>query len=80
MTTYRALKGYNVKSIASDPANPKEGQIWYNSSAKSIKIRPLISAWASGGNVNTGRRSGAGAGTQTANLYFGGFDTSFSAL
>ena len=38
MTTYRALKGYSVKSVTSDPANPKEGQIWYNSTAKAIKV------------------------------------------
>ena len=57
MTTYRALKGYSVRSVTSDPANPKEGQIWYNSTSRAITIRPLISAWASGGNVNTGTGS-----------------------
>ena len=55
MSTYRQLKGYSVKSVSSDPSNIKEGQIWYNSSTKAIKVVPAITAWASGGNLNTGR-------------------------
>jgi hypothetical protein len=38
MSTYRALKGYSVKSITSDPANTKEGQIWYNDTSNKIKV------------------------------------------
>ena len=72
MTTYRALKGYNIKSVTSDPANTKEGQIWYNSSTKSIKLSPKIGAWASGGNLNRGSRFGGGLGTQTAMAKFSG--------
>ncbi len=30
MATYRQLKGYSIKSVTSDPANTKFGQIWYN--------------------------------------------------
>ena len=80
MSTYRTLKGYSIKSVTSDPANIKEGQIWYNDTSNQIKVAPLISAWASGGAVNTGRRSGAGAGTQTAGLAFGGYSTDLSTL
>ena len=72
MTTYRALKGYSIKSVTSDPANTKEGQIWYNSSTKSIKLSPKIGAWASGGNLNRGSRFGGGLGTQTAMAKFSG--------
>ena len=31
-----------------------------------------VGAWATGGNLNTARRQGAGAGIQTAALSFGG--------
>ena len=72
MSTYRALKGYNIKKIASDPANPKEGQIWYNSTSATIKLQPLVKAWASGGALSTGRHHIGGAGTQTAALGYGG--------
>ncbi len=44
MATYREVKGYSVKSVSSDPANVKEGQIWYNSATKVIKVAPKIAA------------------------------------
>ena len=72
MTTYRQVKGYSIKSVASDPDNVKEGQIWYNSSELKIKVAPLIESWSSGGNLNTGRTGLGGAGSQTAALAFGG--------
>jgi hypothetical protein len=72
MSTYRTLKGYSVKSLTSDPANPNEGQIWYNSATRLIKLAPKIGAWASGGNLNRGSRFGGGLGTQTAMAKFSG--------
>ena len=72
MTTYRTVKGYNIKKVSSDPANVKEGQIWYNSTVKTIKVAPNIAAWASGGDLNTGRQELGGCGIQTAGLAFGG--------
>ena len=39
MSTYRTLKGYNIKSVTSDPANPKEGQVLYNSITKKLRAR-----------------------------------------
>jgi len=72
MSTYRALKGYSIKSVTSDPANTKEGQIWYNSSVRAIKLSPLIGAWASGGAMNTAKQECGGCGTQTAGLVWAG--------
>jgi len=40
VSTYRQLKGYSVKSVSSDPSNVKEGQIWYNSTTRIIKVAP----------------------------------------
>ena len=73
MSTYREVKGYSIKKVDSDPANPKEGQIWYNNISKQIKVRTVTpAAWASGGNLNTGRSGLGGAGTKSAALAFGG--------
>ena len=73
MSTYRQVKGYRIRKVSADPANPKEGQIWYNSTSSSLKGRYSFSdTWSSGGNMNTGRSTGAGGGTQTAGLYFAG--------
>tara|TARA_R100001015_G_C4593714_1_gene149043 strand:- start:42 stop:1028 length:987 start_codon:yes stop_codon:yes gene_type:complete len=64
LTTYRQVKGYSIKSVSSDPSNVKEGQIWYNSAAKKIKLVPKISAWSSGGNLGTARYGGGFGFTQ----------------
>ena len=73
MTTYRNVQGYRVRKVSSDPDNPKIGQIWYNNTSKQIKVRTEVSAaWASGGNLNSVKMGGAGCGTQTATLVFGG--------
>lgn len=74
MSTYRQVKGYSVKSVTSDPANTKEGQIWYNNTVKAIKISPLIGAWSSGGALGTKHNGAMEAGTQTAALVAGGND------
>ena len=39
MSTYRQLKGYSIKSVASNPDNPQEGQVWYNSTELKLKAR-----------------------------------------
>ena len=74
MSIYRTLKGYNIKSVTSDPANTKEGQIWYNDTSNKIRVNTIKpAAWASGGNLNTARFAmNQGAGTQTAGLVAGG--------
>ena len=73
MSTYRALKGYSIKKVTSDPDNAKEGQVWYNDTTQKIKgVLTIAATWASGGNMNTGRSEGMTAGTQTAGLMSGG--------
>ena len=51
------------------------GQVYFNSDANAFKVteQPVPGGtWASGGNLNTARSSGAGAGTQTAGMFSGG--------
>ena len=73
MSTYKQIQGLKIKKVSSDPSNPLEGQIWYNSSVGLLKAYKNIGgAIASGGNLNTGRRNLGGTGTQTAGLAFGG--------
>ena len=72
MSTYRQVKGYNIKKVSSDPSNVKEGQVWYNSVSGTIKLGHLLESWASGGNLGTTRRYLAGCGTQTAAIAAGG--------
>ena len=76
MTTYKEIYGTNVEVLSSDPTNPVEGQIWYNSTSQTLKGYALVAgSWATAGPLNTARQSLAGAGIQTSALAFGGFST-----
>ena len=72
MSDFKTLKGLYIKHVSSDPSNLIEGQIWYNTTSQTIKVAPLIEAWASGGDLGTARYELGSAGTQTAALGFGG--------
>ena len=76
MASYKEIFGTNIEVLASDPANPVQGQVWYNSTDNVVKgaAATTAGAWATGGNLNTPRQllGTAGAGTQTAALGFGG--------
>ena len=75
MTTFKEISGQLIRTLSSDPTNPLEGQIWYNSTIGVLKGYDLTFAtWSSGGNLSTGRYALAGAGTQTSGLAFSGFD------
>jgi hypothetical protein len=76
MAEYINIRGQSIEVVASDPANPTLGQIWYNSTSNTLKGGGVTTAgaWASGNNMNTARYHLAGAGTQTAALAFGGND------
>ena len=74
MTTYKEIKGTQIEVLASDPSNPVEGQVWYNSTSNVLKgsVRTAAGAWATGGALNTARSNLGGAGTQTSALALGG--------
>jgi hypothetical protein len=76
MAEYINIRGQSIEVVASDPANPTVGQIWYNSTSNTLKGGGLTTAgaWATGGNLNTAR--GYLAGQQEhklLDLYFGGY-------
>jgi hypothetical protein len=75
MAEYINIKGQSIEVVASDPANPTLGQIWYNSTSNTLKGGGVTTAasWASGGAMPTVIRRNTGAGTQTAAISFGGF-------
>jgi hypothetical protein len=75
MAEYINIRGQSIEVVASDPANPTLGQIWYNSTSNTLKGGGVTTAgsWATGNNMNTARSLLAGAGTQTAALGFGGY-------
>jgi len=74
MTTYKELKGTNIQAVSSDPSNPIEGQVWYNTTSNVTKGQAATTAgaWASGGNLGTARYYSGSAGVYTSGLVFGG--------
>ena len=53
------------------------GQVFYNTTTKEFKYTGAgAGSWATGNNINTARQQGAGAGTFTAGIIFGGEDPS----
>ena len=44
MTTYKEIRGTNIEVLASDPSNPVEGQVWFNSTDNVLKGQAATSA------------------------------------
>jgi hypothetical protein len=59
MADYKNIKGFNIQYLDSDPPNPIEGQMWFNSTTQTLKGAEAggvaAGTWASGGNLNTAR-------------------------
>jgi len=74
MSDYYGLYGQKVQYLASDPTDVQTGQVWYNSTSATLKVRQLatVNAFASGTNLPTAIWQSAGAGTATAGLVFAG--------
>jgi hypothetical protein len=74
MAEYINIRGQSIEVVASDPANPTIGQIWYNSTSNTLKGGSVTtsSSWATGTNYPVNITRNGSAGTQTATLMFGG--------
>ena len=74
MSGYNEIRGLRVKYLSDDPANPENGQVWYNSTTGNLRVDgiALAASWASGTNLPGVRWNTSGAGTATAGLVFGG--------
>jgi hypothetical protein len=58
MAEYINIRGQSIEVVASDPANPTSGQIWYNSTSNTLKgLGYAAGAWATGGTLNTARKA-----------------------
>ena len=72
MATFKEIRGQLIKKYTTNPTNPLEGQIWYNSDTGTLKGVVTSSAWSSASPLSTGRESMGRGGTQTDALVFGG--------
>ena len=72
MTAYKDIVGQKITKVSSDPSNVKTGQMFYNTSTNQLRGLAVLEAFTSSTPYMTGRRSFGSAGSQTANLIFGG--------
>jgi hypothetical protein len=76
MADYKNIKGFNIQYLDSDPPNPIEGQMWFNSTTQTLKGAEVggvpAGTWASGGALNTGRSMLVGAGASSSDALASG--------
>ena len=72
MAAYKDLIGQKIIKTTSDPGEAKTGQMWYNSTTGTLRGLGVVEAWISAPATLNKTNNGAGAGTQTASLTFGG--------
>ena len=73
MATFKEIRGFTIKKYTTNPTNPLEGEVWYNSTAGNLKVYQNIgAAWSSATALNTAVVASKGWGPQTAATVAGG--------
>ena len=82
MSTYKEIRGLKVRDYTTNPDNPIEGQLWYNTTDNVARYRipNKTAAWRTVASVNTARRDGAGAGAYNSALFSAGYASDYSTL
>ena len=76
MANYKDIHGSNIETVTSDPDNPVNGQVWYNSTDQALKgnAQTTAGSWSSAPSLNTARYgAGSAAADSTAAIVFGGY-------
>ena len=64
MSTYKSIFGQKIKKVSSNPSNPIEGEMWYNTATGSLTVQKLVAAsFSSGGSMGNARYGGQYFGT-----------------
>ena len=74
MANYKDIHGTNIETVTSDPDNPVNGQVWYNSTEQALKgfTSNPAGTWSTSGTMNTARKGGGSKGSQTSGIAVGG--------
>ena len=73
MANYITDHGNNIPIRSSDPSNPILGEVWYNTTSRSLKgVASSNGTWSSGGNIPTSLYSNSGSGSTPAGFSMGG--------
>jgi hypothetical protein len=84
MADYKNIKGFNIQYLDSDPPNPIEGQMWFNSTTQTLKGAEVggfpVGTWASAAGITTARAYLGCSGVQTAAIYMGTATPTYGGL
>ena len=82
MANYKDIHGALIETVTTDPSDPVNGQVWYNSDTQTLKgfTSNPAGTWSTSGAMNNGRGDVGSAGTQTAALGMGGYSSPFRAF
>ena len=74
MSTYKGIRGLKVRDYTTNPDNPIEGQLWYNTTDNVAKyqIPNVLSSWSTAADLPYATTGACGVGSKTAALIFGG--------
>ena len=74
MSTYKEIRGLKVRDYTTNPDNPIEGQLWYNTTDNVAKyqIPDVLSSWSTAPDLPYATTGACGVGSKTAALIFGG--------
>ena len=76
MAEYRGTVGSKVRNYTTNPDNPIEGQVWYNTTDNVLKFQyPNLNSagtWRTQANMNTARKDGGGFGSYNSAILGGG--------
>ena len=75
MSTYKEIRGLKVRDYTTNPDNPIEGQLWYNTTDNVAKyqIPSVLSSWSTTASLNQGRNALGGSGTSESAMANGGY-------
>ena len=82
MSDYKTLFGKKIKFTTTDlsMSTATEGEIFYSNADTKFKVGVVVEAWSAGGNINTARYSGGGAGSSANSaLYSTGYSNTAGA-
>ena len=59
MSTYQGIRGLKVRDYTTNPDDPLEGQLWYNTTDNVAKyqIPSVLASWATAASMNTARKN-----------------------
>ena len=64
MATFKEIRGQLIKKYTTNPADPLEGQMWYNSTTGTLKGVVVSDAWSSASPLITARYGSGGCQSQ----------------